>query len=96
MVRQLDGTLVRKTGRLVKYKPPKTFDNHYRQALFAAYKSNRQVYQAFGHAVQLAKRAGTEIDFEECNIFIPRDIDPEWRAPVREVYPWARGKAKKR
>lgn len=95
MVRQLDGALVRKTGRLVKHKPAKTYESILRGALFGAYRNGKTVGQALWMADQRAQAAGvTERNPGRIDVPAWDSIDRE--RSVREVYPWAKPKGKAR
>lgn len=86
MVRQIDGELVRKVGRDVKYKAPKAFDDLFRSALFGAYATGQTVKQAFAVARMRAKQSGVD-PVPGGKIFVPKKGDPLWDRSVRHVYP---------
>ena len=91
MVRQLNGDLVRKVGRVNKYKRPKAFTDLYRSALYGAYNSGATVGQAMGQAKARAAKSGVEIA-SLSGIKEYGKNDREWRLSVREVYPWLKRK----
>ena len=86
MVREEDGTLVRKVGRIVKHKPAKTFDDYYRSALYGAFASGQTVKQAYSYAKHRAKRDGVAVE-SGGRMFVPPAGDARWHRSVREVYP---------
>ncbi len=85
MVRQLDGTLTQQRGRIVKYKPPKTFDDYVRSALFACHSTGKSVGQAYGIAKERAKADGVEVT--PLNMRFPSHGSLEWDDMVRDVFP---------
>lgn len=93
LVRQLDGTLVKKTGRTVKYKRPKNFDDYYRSALYGGYFKGRTVKQAYKFAQMKAKEAG--VSQSPVRMWVPPTGDRRWDANVREVYPKFRPRSMK-
>ncbi len=94
MVRQLDGTLVQKTGRVVPYKKPKTFDDYLRQAVFQGYYSHMTVRQAYAIARQKAEADGVET-LASGAYPLPAAGAPEWDYSVRRVYPSQRPRGAK-
>lgn len=91
MVRQLDGELVRKTGRIVKPKAPKSFESILRSSIYGAYKRGMTVNQALWLANTRAKEAGVK-DRNPGGINVPDWGTPERDKAVREYYPWAKPK----
>lgn len=85
MVRQLDGELVRKVGRVVKHKPLPSFDGLLRSALYAGWSRGMTVKQAFYIARQSAEKKGVPIT--QAAIYQPATGSPEWHRSVREIYP---------
>lgn len=94
VVRQIDGTLVQKTGREVKYKPPKTFDDLFRSQLYASTILGHSVAQAFTLAAKKAEKQGVPV--ESKNQSLPNKTSPDWRKSCREVYPQYIPKARRR
>lgn len=93
MVRQLDGELVRKIGRDVKYKAPKSFEDYLRSSIYGGYASGQTVKQAYKVATIRAAEAGVEPGPTSLNV--PEENSDRWHRSVREVYPWARPKQMK-
>lgn len=85
MVRQLDGELVRKTGRVVKHKAPKSFDDYMRSAIYGCWHTGKTVKQAYFLAQQRAKSAG--IKAKPDKFPLPTAESDSWQRSVREVYP---------
>jgi hypothetical protein len=87
-VRQTDDVLVKKVGRNIKYKKPKTWHDHLRSALYAMSCRGGVVSQAVAIANGKAKEAG----LVPPNVY-PRNIIENWGKPVREAFPYMRRKA---
>lgn len=90
MVRQLDGELVKKVGREVKYKAAKTFEDYLRSAIYGGYASGQTVKQAYKVAQIRAAEHG--VATSATSIQMPLAGSEQWHRSVREVYPWARPK----
>ena len=84
-VRQLDGTVLVKKGRIVKHKPAKTFDDILRGRLYAGYRVGHSVKQAYRTAVAEANEK--DIVPVAKSIGLPVQGHPSWHRPVRQVYP---------
>lgn len=89
-VRQLDGTVLVKKGRIVKHKPDKTFDDILRGRLYAGYRIGHSVKQAYRTAVTEAN--AKDIVPVAKSIGLPVSGHPSWNRPVRQVYPKFRPK----
>lgn len=87
MVRQLDGTLVKLTGRIVKHKPEKVFADYYRSAVYACAKTDRTVAQAYAYAKKMAYAAGCPVG-DTGSFKLPEHGSDKWGWSVRLVYPW--------
>lgn len=85
MVRQLDGELVRKTGRNVKHKRVKSFDDYLRSAVYGCWHSGKTLKQAYWIAQQRAKSAGVKAKPDKFPL--PDRASDRWHRSVREVYP---------
>lgn len=85
MVRQLDGELKRVTGRVVKHKKSKSFDDYLRSAVFGCWHTGKTVKQAYWIAQQRAKSAGVKAVPDKFPI--PEAGSDRWHRSVREVYP---------
>lgn len=90
MVRQLDGELVKKVGRVNKHKPAKTFDDYLRSAIFGCWHEGKTVKQAYWIAQQRARSAGVKTKPDK--FCVPEVGSPRWHLSVREVYPGMRPK----
>ena len=86
MVRQIDGTLVRKLGRHVKHKAPKAYDDFIRSAIYAGFFNGATVKQAFNQAGARARKAGVPMRPGGKVYILPKN-DPRWHHSVRDVYP---------
>lgn len=89
-VRQLDGTVLVKKGRIVKHKPDKTFDDILRGRLYAGYRIGHSVKQAYRTAVTEAN--SKDIVPVAKTIRLPKNGHESWNRPVRQVYPKFRPK----
>jgi len=89
-VRQLDGTVLVKKGRIVKHKPDKTFDDILRGRLYAGYRIGHSVKQAYRTAVTEAN--SKDIVPVAKTIRLPNSGHESWNRPVRQVYPKFRPK----
>lgn len=85
MVRQLDGELVRKQGRVVKHKKAKQFDDYMRSAVFGCWHSGKTVKQAYWIAKQRAASAGVKT--RAVAFPLPETGSYKWHRSVCEVYP---------
>jgi DNA repair protein RadD len=92
IVRQIDGQLVKKTGRDTKYKAPKTFDQVWRSQLYASSILGHSVSQAFHLAAKKAEKQGVPVETKAYQL--PDKGSAEWRKSVREVYPQYTPKAR--
>lgn len=90
MVRQIDGELVKKVGRVSKYRAPKAFDDYLRSAVYGGYMAGQTVRQAYKVASMRASEAGVQARPEK--FYIPEPGSDQWSRSVREVYPWAKPK----
>lgn len=86
LVRELDGRLVKKIGRDVKYKPPKTFDDYFRSALYGGYSKCQTVKQAYKVAKIRAEKDGVKLN-PAGTVFVPPTGDARWHRSIRDVYP---------
>ena len=85
MVRQLDGTLVRKTGRNVKHKAAKGFDDYLRSAIYAGWCNGLTVKQAYWIAKKKASING--VKGNASSIHTPNVGSGDWHKSCREIYP---------
>jgi len=93
---EADGTLVRKTGPVIKKKRLKKDNDFLRTGIFAAARSGLTVGQAYWIACK-SKRAyyskpsdhSVCIRSEDCNIYLPERHEADWSKKASEVYPWA-------
>ena len=95
MIRELDGTLVRKVGRLVKYKQPKTFDDYMRSQIYAGYHKGHSVRTAYEIARARASQDKNLNRNAKSTIRLPPDGHEAWEESVREVYRGFRPKGAK-
>lgn len=89
-VRELDGTVFVKKGRVVKHKPKKTFDDILRGRLYAGYRIGHSVKQAYRTAVTEAN--SKDIIPVAKSIRLPANGHDAWNRPVRQIYPKFRPK----
>lgn len=91
-VRQLEGELTRRKGRLVKFKKnkPPSADDFFRGVLYRCARSGKTVGQATGLAYAQGKAKGFNV-FQDCrSIPVYSKGDPEWMLQVKAVYTWIR------
>jgi len=84
-VRELDGTILVKKGRMVKHKPKKNFDDILRGRLYAGYRCGHSVKQAHRLAVTQANKL--DIVPIASSIGLPASGSDRWHKPIRQVYP---------
>jgi superfamily II DNA or RNA helicase len=85
MVRQIDGTLVRKTGRNIKHKAAKGFDDYLRSAIYAGWANGLTVKQAYYIAKK--KAAVNGIRPGNSSMRVPDSASSDWHKSCREIYP---------
>ena len=86
MIREIDGTLVRKSGRTVKYKQPKSFDDYMRSQIYAGYHKGHSVRTAYQIARERARKDKHLNRNAKSSIRLPPDGSSAWDQSVREVY----------
>ena len=94
LMREADGTLVRKSGRMVKYKPEKTFDDYYRSAIYGGHHAGMSVAQAYNIARHRARKAGVRV-FKE-DLYVPPDGSREWKQSVKSLFPHMKPNGKRK
>lgn len=92
IVRQMDGELVKKTGRDTKYKAPKTFDDIYRSQLYASSYLGHSVAQAYAMAMRKAQKENIPVG--SGSSLVPDPKSPAWGHSVRQAYPFLNRRAK--
>lgn len=85
IVRQLDGDLVRKAGRVVKHKAPKAYDDYLRSAIYAGHFKGMTVKQA--HYVARARARKDGIEITRTSLYEPAVGSGDWDRSCREIYP---------
>lgn len=92
-VRQLNGQLVRKVGRLVKYKRPKDANDIYRSALYAAESMGQSVKQAMIIFQSRTKKKGLDLKLSDVTQYaVPPWDSFEARLAVSDLYPRIRSR----
>lgn len=94
LIRQLDGKLVRKSGRMAKYKRPKTWDDYYRSAIYASHHAGFSVAQAYSMARHRAAKDGVKP--AKGHLHVPVDGSPEWKRSVKTMFPDMKPQGKRR
>ncbi|MGB5289550.1 MAG: Hint domain-containing homing endonuclease [Ignavibacteriaceae bacterium] len=90
-VRQTDDQLVKKVGRVLKYKKPKNWNDHFTSALYAMGVRGGTVSQAVAIAQAKTREMG-DVPPNEYR----QDILDNWSKTVRQAYPWADPRRKKK
>lgn len=85
MVRQLDGTLVRKVGRDTKYKKPKDFNDILSAQLFRGAQVGMKLSSAMFLAKKEAEKKG--IPVEKIKFNLPPPGSDKWKMEVGDYYP---------
>ena len=93
---ETDGSLVRRSGTVIKKKRLKRDNDFLRSGIFAAARSGMTVGQAYGIACKYKRSYYSKpedksicIRAGECSIYLPSRRDDNWSKLARDVYPWA-------